>query len=611
MRGIRLLSGMVAAVAVGWIARPAPAAEGPGQIVMFNLSGPILEAPSEFDLFALEQSKTLHDLLERFRRVKKDEAVKAVVVTFDSPMLGWGQMQELRQALKDLRSADKEAYVYLEEASGGLYQLAAAGSKLVMSPTGTLDLTGLHAEQTYFKGLLDKIGVVADFEHVGAYKGAGEPFTRTEPSPEAREMMEWLFKDLFDQMVTGIAESRQMTPEHVRELIDAGPYTAKEALKAKLIDETAYVEDFVRTLRRRYGENVKFVYNYGARKGPEIDLSNPFAFFKIFSEAMQPGKTAAKPAIGIVYLDGMIMTGKTEPGFFGPSGLVGSTTIRRVLNKARDDDSIKAVVFRVDSPGGSALASDIIWNAARELSARKPLVVSMGNVAASGGYYVSMGAKTIFADPATLTGSIGVVGGKLVTKGLWDWAGVSFHEYSYGKNADLMNSNRKWDDRQRAIMRKYMEDIYGEFTDRVRKGRGDRLKKDLEELAGGRVYTGKQALALGLVDKLGGLQDAVKFAAAGANLSDYDIRLLPEKKNFIDLLMKSLMGQSPEDEEVAVQALPRLGWTLQASAVRELLPALRQMDPFKARAVIRSLMRIELLAREGTLMVLPAEITVR
>lgn len=612
MRQIRRYGSWLAvAGCLAW-AWPALGAEaGSGQIVMFSLSGPIAEAPPEFDLFELEQSKTLHDLLEKFRKAKKDDAVKAVVVSFNSPQLGWAQMQELRQGLKELRAGDKEVYVYMEEAGGGLYQLATAGSRLVMSPTGTLDLTGLHTEQAYFKGLLDKIGVEADIEHVGAYKGAGEPFTRTAPSKEANEMMNWLFRDMFEQMVGTIAEARQMTPEQVRTIIDKGLYTAEEAVEAKLIEETAYVEDFVRTLKRRYGEDVKFVYNYGAKKGPEVDLTNPFAIFKLFGDAMQQAKAAPKPCIGLIYLDGMIVTGHTEQGLFGPSGMVGSTTIRRVLNKARDDDSVKAVVFRVDSPGGSALASDIIWNAGRELAAKKPLIVSMGNVAASGGYYVSMGSGTIFADPATLTGSIGVVGGKIITKGLWDWAGISFHEYSYGKNADIMNSNRKWDESQRATMRKYMLAIYGEFTDRVKQGRGKRLAKDIEELAGGRVYTGRQALELGLVDKLGGLQDAIKFAAANANLPDYEVRVLPEQKNFIDMLIKSLMGESPDEEGGTVSMRAELGWTLQVPVVRDLLPALRRIDPAKAQVIERSLLRVELLAREGVLMVLPAEITVR
>lgn len=588
------------------------------QIIVFRLDGPIPEAPPEFQLFQLEPRKTLHELIDRFRRARKDDSVKAVVLTIDQPQIGWAQLQELRRAIADLRSADKEVYAYVETANAVTYQLAAAASKLVMPPTGELRIIGLYTEHPYFKGLLEKIGVEADIEHIGSYKTAGEPFTRTGPSKEAEEMNQWLLNDLFDQMVRTIADSRQLTPERVRELIDQGPFTAKEALEAKLIDETGYVEDFVRSLQKRYGQDIKMVYNYGAKKAPDIDLSSPFAIFKLFGEAMQKSRRDEKASIGIVYVDGIIVPGKTEPGLFGDAGMVGSTTIRRVLNKARDDESIKAVVLRINSPGGSAMASDIIWHAGKELAGKKPLVVSMGNVAASGGYYISMGANTLFADPGTLTGSIGVVGGKIVTKGLWNWTGINWHEYKIGKNAALMSTNRQWDERERELIRKYMQTVYNEFVDRVKQARGERIKKDIEELAGGRVYTGKQALALGLVDKLGGLQDAIRFAASSANVSDYEIKLLPEPKNILDLMLKSLMGESPDDEHINLRAVAgghqpgqRFGWTLQSPAIRELLPAINAMDSLKAETILRSLLRIELLAREAALLVLPTEINVR
>lgn len=605
----------ITGLALAWTgvqtAEVAQAAAG-DQIVVMRLDGELPEAPPEFELFELEPSKSLHDMLERCRKAKKDDSVKAVVMMFESPEIGFAQIQELRQAISDLRAADKDVYAYLEEAGTGAYQLAAAASKIVMSPTGEVRLMGIHSESPYFKGLLDKIHVEADIEHIGAYKSAGEPFTRTEPSKEAAEMTAWLLNDIFDQTVETIAKSRQLTPERVRELIDQGPFMAKDALAAKLIDETAYVEDFSRDLQKRYGEDTKLVYNYGAKKGPDVDLSNPFGIFKLFSEAVQEKRGTQKPSIGVIYVDGMILTGRTEQGLFGSSGTIGSTTLRHTLNKARDDDSVKAVVLRVDSPGGSALASDIMWHAVKELADKKPVVVSMGNVAASGGYYVSVGAGTIFADPGTITGSIGVVGGKIVTKGLWDWAGINWHEHNIGKNAELMSTNRKWNDRERALIRKYMEAVFAEFADRVTKGRGDRLKKDLDELAGGRVFTGKQALALGLVDRLGGMQDAVKFAAASGNISDYDIRLLPERKNFIDMILKSLMGGEGDDDSITLKAAaPRFGWTLQAPAIREIIPALRSMDRTKADAILRSLLRIELLAQEPALLVTPTDITVR
>ncbi len=585
-------------------------------IAVFRIHGEIEEKPPAIEFnFSGEERRTLYDWIERLRKAKRDPSLKAVVIVFDEPMLGLAQLQELRSALKELRAAEKDVYAYLEETRSGPYLLATAASKIVMVPTGDLNILGMNVEQAYFKNLMDKIGVEADIEHVGAYKGAGEPFTRTGPSPEAKEMIQWLVKDIFDQMVEGIAESRQLSEEEVRRQIDQAPLTARQALEAKLVDELAYAEEFTESLKKRYGPEVEFDHDYGKKKGPELDFSNIFALFKTLGEVMNKARGAEKTSIAVIYVDGMIVTGKQEDGIFGDSGIAASTTLRRTIAKARDDDNVKAVVLRVNSPGGSALASEIIWHATQELKGSKPFIVSMGNVAASGGYYVSAGAATIFAQPGTITGSIGVVGGKLVTKGFWDWIGITFDQTRMGQNADLYSTDRRFDDRQREIVRRMMQQVYGEFKDRVTRGRGDKLKKDIEEIAGGRVYTGRQAQANGLVDKIGGLHDAVQFAAAQANVSDYEVRQMPEPRNFFDALMEGLTGEKQDKNtpQIAVSgpSADAPGWTAQAPAIRELLPLLRGLDPLRFEQVTRSLLRIELLGRESVLLVTPAEIGVR
>jgi len=618
MRSVQWLISVVIAASWG----PALAAEDKAatpaertaiKIAVFHLSGPILETPSGIGFgFDLEPRRSLHQLLEQFRKAEADDRVKAVVLTFEEPLIGWAQMQELRSAIMRLRKGNKDVYCYLESAGSGVYQLATAASRICLAPAGELAVMGLHIECAYLKGLLDKIHLEADIEQIGAYKGAGEPLTRTEPSPEAREMMEWLARDLFDQMVDTIAEGRAIPPERVRALIDRGPFNAAEALEAELVDETLDAGAFLETLYEKHGQATKLVHNYGAKKGPGIDLSNPFAFFSLIGKAMAKSKRSAKASVALVYVDGFITTGKTEPSLFGESENAGSTTLRRVLARARQDDSVKAVVLRVSSPGGSALASDIMWKAACKLADAKPLVVSVGNVAASGGYYVSAGASTIFADAGTITGSIGVIGGKLVTKGLWDWLGVSFHELSLGQNADLYTTNRRFDDRQRALVRKQMQHVYDLFVDRVVRGRGKRLAKDLKDVAGGRVFTGKQALALGLVDRLGGLENAIAFAAGQANVSDYQIRVMPEPSSFLDVFLKGLISGEDEEEGsgVGVRATGAR-WLLKLPAVRQLLAVLAKADPARARAVRRSLLRLELLRRYGTLLVMPDELLIR
>ncbi len=581
-------------------------------IAVYNLRGQLRDGPPAVAVtFETDPQQSLFRLLERFRKIEKDDSVKAVVLTLSDLVMGWGQMQELRQAILSLRAAKKDVYCYLEEAGRTHYLLATAASRICIVPTGEVSLLGMYVEQAYFKNLMDKLGLEADIEHAGAFKGAGEPFTRTGPSEEARQMMEWLVKDLFEQMVETVSQGRNLPIDQVRALIDKGPFSARQAIEAKLVDDSVYVDEFVEALQDRYGKDADFQQNYGADKKSQIDLSSPFAIFKLLGESGVK-KPSTKPCVAVVYLDGMIVTGKTEQSPFGEAGAVGSTSLRHALTKARKDNSVKAVVFRVNSPGGSACASDIIWRAACELGKEKPFVVSMGNVAASGGYYVSAGAKAIFADRGTITGSIGVITGKLVTKGLWDWVGITFHETSIGQNADLYNSNRRFDDRQRAIVRRELTRIYKDFTDRVMAGRGNKLKKDIEELAGGRVYTGRQAESYGLVDQLGGLQDAIAYAAKQANVSEgqYEIRVLPEPQNFMDLFIRGLTGQEEEDEGVDVAITTDTPWTLNAPFVRELLPMLEKLDPARVKTILRSLLRIELLNREHMLLALPSEIAI-
>lgn len=574
-----------------------------GQIAVFELGGYLSESPEPFDFGLEPQEKlTLYGLGKRLEKAKKDDRLKAIVLLMDQPVMGLAQMQELRRRIEDMRAVDKDVYVYLEEPSAGMYLLATAAPRIYLAPSGGLDLTGLHVEMAYFKNLLDKINVQADLLHVGEYKSAGEPFTRTGPSDEANEMYDWLYGDLFDQMVEMIATSRpELTQEEVRNLIDDGPFTANQALEAKLVDDLLYADQIVGKLHTRYGEEVSIVRNYGRKKGPDVDFSSPFAFFKFLGETMAKGGKTEKASIAVVYLEGMIVPGQTQRDIFGDDGgTVGSTTIRRILAKVREDDAIKAVVMRVNSPGGSALASDIIWQATTVLKEQKPFVVSMGNVAASGGYYVSASADTIFADPATITGSIGVIGGKLVTKGLWDWFGITFHEVQRGKNADLYSSTEPFNDAQRELVRQNMEQVYDQFTDRVKQGRADRLHEDLQEIAGGRVYTGRQAHERGLVDRLGGLDEAIEFAAAEANVANYDVRQFPEQKNFFEHLFKP-----EEDEEsgetVSLRSGFTGGWLRGLPSLQPLLATMQKIDPIRARSIERGLLALEMLSNENVL----------
>lgn len=598
---------LIATAAIGFTFTPAALAEEGDVVPMFKLSGPLPEQPDTSGLGALlgeHAPNTMFDLLEKLRKARTDKAVKAVIFQVDEAQLGLAQIQELRSQFEALRAADKDVWVFTEGLNNGTLLLASAASRVVLVPAGEVVIHGIYAEALYFKNLLTKIGVEADILHCGDYKSAGEPFYRTGPSKEDEEQTNRLIDSIFNTWVDEVAKSRQISPEQVRSLVDKAILSAEEALEAKLVDKLMYREDFVKAIKTRY-EDAKVVSNYGGPKGPELDLENPFAVFSLFKEIMKPAGGSGKTAIAVVYVENAITSGKTQEGIFGGASNAGSDTVRKAIAEAEADESVKALILRVDSPGGSALASDVICEAAlRFKKSGRPFIVSMGNVAASGGYYVSAPADKIFADPSTITGSIGVVGGKFVTKGLWDWVGVTGHEYKRGKHSDIMNTNRAWDEDERKVMMDMMNRVYGDFKERVLDGRKDRIKGDLDKLAGGRVYTGSEALEHGLVDQLGGMTEAIKYAADEAEVSDYELRVFPRPKSLADIFAELLGGKGKEDE--FVQHNGRMtGRFVQQPSIAAMLEAVQTVDPQKAKIIRDFMMQVELFSSESVLLIGP------
>jgi protease-4 len=487
------------------------------------------------------------------------------------------------------------------------YVLFSGATRIAVSPTADLWVTGLYGEQPYLRGLLDKLGVQPDFLTCGDYKSAAEIFMRTEPSKQADEMHNWLLDSIHQNRIALIARGRNVAPDQVEKWIDNGPYTAEKAKAAGLIDAVEHRQDFTAFLKKKYGEDLTFDRKYGQPKQPTIDFSNPFVAFKILGDLFGGNKKPAsdKPAVGIVFVEGPIMLGNPEPSIFGAAGEARSSAIRKALDQAAADDKVKAVVLRVNSPGGSAVASEIILDATRRVKAKKPFVVSMGDVAGSGGYYVACASDTIFADPSTITASIGVVAGKVVTTPMWNKIGVTFKPYARGARADLLNSDRPFTDDQRAVLQSWMDDIYGVFKQHVTDARKDRLKKPLDQLAGGRVYTGRQALDLGLVDQLGTLNDAIAFVAAKADMKDgeYDTRPVPEPKNFIEQLMEQQSGGSEKDKRNLIASTP--------SILQMALPLLSNLDPHRVAIIKQSLRRLDMIQSDGAVLMMPEIATPR
>ena len=579
------------------------------QIAHFKIKGAVTETPTRMpSLFGGERPVSMESLLARFRKARKDPNVVAVVVDLQNAAFGAAQLEEIHQALRKFDAVDKDVYIHADSLSTITYAAATAASHISMVPTGDVWLLGLYGEAPYLRGLLDKIGVVPDFEQFEAFKTAAESITRTGPSAESKEMTAWLLDGIFGTIVDLIAVGRDASSDKVRAWIDAGPYSAEDALAAGLIDSIKHRQDFIAELESRYGKDVEVAVDYAEDDELDMPGDNFFALFEFMMKLFNPApEKFSKPTIAIVYVEGVIVTGEAEASPFGgqASGAF-STTIRKALDKAADESSVKAVVMRVDSPGGSALASEIILDAAMRVAKKKPLIVSMGNVAGSGGYYVACRAETIFADRATITASIGVIGGKLVTTQMWESLGINWHAVQRGEMAGMMSTASTFNDQERAKIRHYMSTVYDIFKAHVTAGRGSKLTKPINEIAGGRVFTGGQAHKLGLVDEIGGLDDAIKYAAKKAGIVDYDIRAIPEPPSIFDMFL----GQK-KDEKFAHLAAMAHGSFLNIPIVQASLPTLFSIDPLRARAIVQALRRVELIHKEGVVVMMPQEFLIR
>ncbi len=508
-------------------------------VAHIRLHGELDEAPVANDpLFALG-AENLRMKLDRIKKAKDDKNIQALYLQIDGLEVGWAKAEELRKAIADFRAAGKKVFAYLESGEARDYLVALACDEVVVPESGWLMLTGLRSEATFFKDLLDKLGIKADVLQMGDYKGAVEPFTRTSLSKEVRQNLESVLDDFYEKNYVGvIVQSRagkKFTAEQVKKLIDEGPYTAKKALALGLVDRVAYSDGFRDAMQKSLDtEKLVVQRNYGMPKPEEPSLA---MFMKLLSPP--PTSSSSKPKIAVIYAVGPITTGKGGEGLFG-GHVVGSTSMIQAIRQAENDKTVKAIVLRVDSPGGSALASDLIWNELKR--SKKPVIASMSDVAASGGYYISMAAAKIYAEPGTITGSIGVFGMKLVLGGLENKIGISTEVISRGTNAGILSTSTEWSPTQRKAMTGLIEDVYDQFLTKALEGRKKAGKEmtrvQLEKLAGGRIWTGRQAKENGLVDELGTLQDAIAAAKTmSGSTEEMELLILPRPKPFLDALI--------------------------------------------------------------------------
>ena len=506
--------------------------------------------------FGTSSTKTLRGLFKKLDTLKTDDDIAGIIFKVENVNVGWATLQEIRNKLHELRAAGKETIGYLTDGGNAEYLLAAALDRIVLMPVGGLNLMGLRAEVLFYKGLLDKLDIQADMLAMGKYKSGVEPYMRDGMSNAFRESITTVLDDLYAHLLNAIAESREgITVESAADLIDRGPFTAEEALHEKLVDALQYYDELLDTLKTASPDaDVQVVKPDYERKRKVPNINSFAGLMQLFSILNPPQRTqrAAENQIALIYANGPILP--SSQSLFGSVSMITPSVLKKAFEKARTDASVQAVVFRIDSPGGSALASDLIWREVVLTQREKPVVVSMGDVAASGGYYIAMAAGTIVAHPTTLTGSIGVFGGKLNMKGLYNKVGLTKEIIRYGQNSTLYSDYGGFTPTERERVEKMMKTIYADFVGKAAEGRSKTFD-DIDEIAQGRVWTGQQAKSLGLVDELGGLDTALSIAKTQAGFTETDkvnLLVLPEQKPFFEQLLERVI----EDTEGSVQ-LPR------------------------------------------------------
>jgi protease-4 len=483
------------------------------------------------------ETATVRGFIESLQKARRDPRITAVLLlpsTLDLPF--WGKVQELRDAIVDFRRSGKSVVAFLEYGGDREYYLASAADRVFLLPTSPLDLTGIASYEVFLRGALDKLGAYPDFVHVGAYKTAVNQFTEKGFTPEHREMTESLNRDLYEQLVRGIAEARKKTPDEVRRLLDEGPFTPEAARQAGLVDELAYLDQL---------DDRVAALKLNERSRERIEEED---YRRVSLRSLGVGGSSR---IAVLYASGVIASGSSTQDTVN-GAVVGSDTMVEQLELIRDDDSIKAIVLRVDSPGGSSVASDVIWrelSITRDQKPSRPLIASMSDLAASGGYYISMPAQVIVAQPGTLTGSIGIFGGKVAIGDTLEKVGITTAVVQSGRNATLGSPFEPFTVEQREKLMTYMQSFYDGFVRKAAASR-HRTPEQIHAVAQGRVWTGRQAREQGLVDELGGLDRAVAIAKERAGIpADEQVQLVtfPPRRTLFEAISDQL-GSAPSTQ---------------------------------------------------------------
>jgi protease IV len=530
------------------------------------------------------RGRTLLEILDLVRLARRDPSVEALALRIGRLDAGWADLEELRQAVLRFRETGRRAFVYLESPGHAEYFLASAFEQVVAPPMATLELVGLRSEISFYKGTLDLLGVTACFEAEGEYKSFAEPFLREGMSEAFRESLDFVLSELHARFRAAVASGRGLDEDRVQELLDGGPWGARESKGVGLLDRTLYPDRWPRAIERVLEDRQPEPDDADddprepgrSRRGP-FPARGTVRFRKIESY-LRPWRwlrrlerwSAPRLRVGVLLAAGAIGSSDESEG---PPGRIAWRAMTRCIRELASDDRVRAVVLRVDSPGGSAPASDLLWRELRRLAKRKPLVVSMGSMAASGGYYLAMTGDAIVASPLTITGSIGVVAGKLDLGGLLKKAGIRREVLSYGSNTGLYSSSVGLTEDERTRLKDELRVVYEEFVRKAALGRGVEYD-ELEQHARGRIWTGAQAVELGMADQTGTLDDAVEEAARRAGLDrPWETRLYIPPRPGVIARLQGLVPISRSPEVRLVELLTEVaGWEADQDLVQARLP---------------------------------------
>ena len=548
---------------------------GPGvpaaAILALDVDGNLPDAPRNGGLLALlrPQQASLRDVVDALDKAGRDPRVKGLLLYIGGRDIGFAQAQELRDAIDAFRAKGKIAFAYSDsfgEFAPGTraYYLASACDEVWLQPLGMLGLVGLRAEEPFFRGTLDKLGLVPRFDQREQYKTAANPLTQTKMTDAEREQLQSLLGSLLDQIVAGIGDGRKLAPDRVRDLIAGGPYLAKDALADHLVDHLGYAGEALDALKARAGAGAK-----------AMQLA------RYLHSAGRPHVTG--PLVALIYADGLMARGKSDDSALFGNGVMGADSIVHAFRLAVQDKNVRAIIFRIDSPGGSAVAAESIWNAVKQArAAGKKVIVSMGGVAGSGGYYIAADADKIVAEPATLTGSIGVVAGKILVGGLLGKIGAGADAVQTSDNAALFSAVEDFSPRGHQQFEAALDATYAGFKARVAEGR-HMTGAEVEDVAKGRVWTGAQAKDEKLIDSLGGYDAAIMLAKAEIGVpavSDITLRVYPRPESGLSVALHHLLGEGDEDP---LAILPSLSSLMRELATLAFQPGMLVMPPIEIR----------------------------